>query len=203
MNEPQDYWDYLFATRTWFFFYTAASVIEDRLGVSGGVAQRTLRQVCASGDIRSKHLVPKAGKWEYETIKPTEWAKDEIDIQWQRREDVADQNNADELEPDPDGVFPGPIGVYVNGDDFRYWLSKQEKLDTTTQAKTRARGGPKFSITVNHLRQIFPKGVPDECTRKVLKADLVKKDPRLFPLDEATLKTAIDEYNRSIRNDPT
>jgi hypothetical protein len=48
------------------------------------------------------------------------------------------------------------------------------------------------------LQELYPEGVPDPafCPRKTLKADLVKRDRTLHPLDEATLKTAIDEYNR-------
>ena len=202
MTEGESAWDRLFKNQTWFFFYTAAGVIEETLGVSGGVAQRTLRLVCATGDIRSKQLVPHNGEWEYETIKPSAWAKDEIDLEWQRRGDVADQINAEaDLEPDPDGV-PGPIGVYVNGDDFRYWLSKQNQ---PAQPKAKPARGTKFPLIINHLKEMFPAGVPDkaDCPRKTLKADLVTKDKRLAPLDEATLKTAIEEYNSSIRNDPT
>jgi hypothetical protein len=51
------------------------------------------------------------------------------------------------------------------------------------------------------LSEMFPKGVPDpaHCPRKTLKADLLKRDPGLNPLDEATLKSAIDAYNSSLR----
>ena len=56
----------------------------------------------------------------------------------------------------------------------------------------------------SHLTKLYPDGVPDPafCPRKELRAELLKEDPRLSPLDEATLKTAIEEYNGSIRNDP-
>ena len=36
---------------------------------------------------------------------------------------------------------------------------------------------------------------PELCPRKTLRADLLKLDPLLKPLDEATLKSAIDKYN--------
>jgi len=50
------------------------------------------------------------------------------------------------------------------------------------------------------LAEMFPNGVPDpaHCPRKALKADLLKRDPGLSPLDEATLKSAIDAYNSSV-----
>jgi hypothetical protein len=37
---------------------------------------------------------------------------------------------------------------------------------------------------------------PAQKPRKALKSDLITWDPTLKPLDEATLKKAIDEYNR-------
>jgi hypothetical protein len=42
---------------------------------------------------------------------------------------------------------------------------------------------------------MFPNGVPDpaHCPRKTLKADLLKRDPGLKPLDDATLKSAIED----------
>ena len=51
-----------------------------------------------------------------------------------------------------------------------------------------------------HLAEMLPNGVPDpaHCPRKTLKADLLKRDPSLNPLDEATLKSAIDAHNSSL-----
>ena|SRR6516165_243421 len=40
--------------RDWLSFYIATNEIEQRLGVSGGVAMRMLRDACASGDVRSR-----------------------------------------------------------------------------------------------------------------------------------------------------
>jgi hypothetical protein len=46
---------------------------------------------------------------------------------------------------------------------------------------------------------MFRNGVPDpaHCRRKALRADLLKRDPDLDPLDLKTLKHAIDKYNLS------
>ena len=51
-----------------------------------------------------------------------------------------------------------------------------------------------------YLRQHFAAGVPGPslCPRHILKADLLKWDPSLMPLDDATLKKGIDNYNASI-----
>ena len=39
--------------RHWLSFHFAANEIEQRLGVSGGMAMRMLRDACVSGDVRS------------------------------------------------------------------------------------------------------------------------------------------------------
>jgi hypothetical protein len=44
---------------------------------------------------------------------------------------------------------------------------------------------------------------PELCPRKALRADLLKRDPGLKPLDDVTLKSAIDKYNADpARADP-
>jgi hypothetical protein len=47
------------------------------------------------------------------------------------------------------------------------------------------------------LSKRFPDGVPEPglCPRRTLKSDILEWDPSLNPLDEATLKKAIDKYN--------
>jgi hypothetical protein len=166
MSQEESAWDMLFTNQTWFFFYTAAGVIEDRLGVPGGVAQRKLREACASGDIRSKWLVPSgSGEWRYETVKPSEWAKDQMDLEWLRRDDVVDTlkeeaDPLDELEPDPDNL-PGPAGIYVNGDDFRYWLDKLKP-----PAEPAARSPHKRDFARQAVDVLWPDGVPEELINK-------------------------------------
>jgi hypothetical protein len=51
-----------------------------------------------------------------------------------------------------------------------------------------------------YLRHRFPAGVPSpgSCPRHILKAALLKWDPDLKPLDEGTLKKAIDTYNAGL-----
>jgi hypothetical protein len=54
---------------------------------------------------------------------------------------------------------------------------------------------------IAQLEKMFPDGVPDPalCPRHALKADLLKADKSLAPLDPDTLKRAIDAYNCSRR----
>jgi hypothetical protein len=53
-----------------------------------------------------------------------------------------------------------------------------------------------------YLAEYHPKGVPSpaHCSRKILRSDLLNWDSGLAPLDEATLKLAIDEFNASLGN---
>jgi len=53
-----------------------------------------------------------------------------------------------------------------------------------------------------YLTEKYPSGVPEpaHCPRQVLRADIVKWDSNLRPLDESTLKRAIDEYNAGLGN---
>jgi hypothetical protein len=63
------------------------------------------------------------------------------------------------------------------------------------QYPQRARKQPRI---LKHLAAMFPnERVPEAslAPRYALKADLLKRDPGLAPLDEGTLKRAIDAYN--------
>jgi hypothetical protein len=222
--------------RTWLYFYTAAAEVAEHLGLSSGKAQRMLREVCATGDIRTKQMVSRNGKWIEEPTKPSDWAKDEIDIEWQRREGITDDGQRSYLlEPEKslelmelyermkearrklellgdekvlamleadDKLSDNSVGIFVNGDDFQHWLNEL-KPSSGTRAEKPSKGG-KAPLIIEHLKTLFPEGVPEPalCPRKALKADLLARDKRLEPLDDATLKSAIDAFNYSIRNDP-
>jgi len=73
----------------WVTFIHAAFTTKNYLDVGAGVAERMVREACASGDVRSLQLVcdQKFG-WMPEPIKPSEWLEDQMDLKWQTREDV-------------------------------------------------------------------------------------------------------------------
>ena len=84
-------------------------------------------------------------------------------------------------------------GVYLNWEDLqRHQVGLQRKPPPEPTGKQ-----PRIRTL---LAEMFPKGVPDpaHCPRKTLKADLLRRDPSLNPLDEATLKSAIDAHNSSL-----
>jgi hypothetical protein len=88
----------------WFNFYWIAEIIQEREGVSRGVAERTLRELCATGDVRSIRCDAIAEEPEEpEIIKPSEWVKDQVDL---TDTDVS-------------------IWICVSCGDVQYWLDKQ------------------------------------------------------------------------------
>ena len=87
--------------------------------------------------------------------------------------------------------------IAVSTDDLAYWLDKQ------TEPKPTQGAFGKVPLIIDQLRQLYPEGVPDRahCPREPLKADLLKRDKRLSPLDLKTLRSAIDQYNAELGND--
>ena len=83
--------------------------------------------------------------------------------------------------------------VAVSRNDLCNWLSHQSAAPTA---------GGKQSRLVRLLAEMFPGGVPNraDCPREPLRAELVKRDPSLKPLDLKTLKTAIETCNRVVGN---
>src|SRR5262245_40669274 len=91
--------------------------IETTLGVSPGVAERTLRELCAKGDIRSVRFQLGVDyedeDQEPERIKPSEWLKTEVDM------------DGSEFE-----------GVAVSYGDFLYWLRQQKQPEELSKRDT-------------------------------------------------------------------
>jgi hypothetical protein len=129
----------------WYSFTLAAEIVERRLGITWGLAQKTLLKQCERGAIR-----------------------------WQQR---------------PMG------GPDVSCNDLKRWLGG--KLN-------RRHGGKRARIMAQLKVKFHGARVPEPelCPRGPLKDDIEQMDKTLGHLDEATLKTAIDEYNDTIRIDP-
>ena len=77
-------------------------------------------------------------------------------------------------------------GPDVLGDDLMGWLEEKQR---------KAKIGKQPRIIALLAKMFSNERIPDDCVRKVLRADLLKLAPSLHPLDEATLKSAIDTYN--------
>ena len=63
-----------------------------------------------------------------------------------------------------------------------------------------SRSAGKQPRILKYLSEHFPDGVPEPglCPRHILKYDILEWDPRLDPLDEATLKKAIEKHNAGL-----
>ena len=86
--------------------------------------------------------------------------------------------------------------VISKRDDEGDYFVLSTSLDDWLKAKKQDFGG-KQSRIIALLAERFPNGVPNrsECPRERLRADLLKADPSLRPLNLTTLKDAIDNYN--------
>jgi hypothetical protein len=165
---------------TWLSFYEAVKEIEIKFHVSPGKAQSFLRQICATGEVRSQKqpyvIVHQEaeGQAPPQRIEPSEWRQREIDLM-----------------TDEDGC---KYFVDVDKADFRYWLNQQG-------------GKPKQGkqpLVVKYLAEMFPgRKVPDpaEYQRKDLLAELRERHPLLKSLNIKTLGRAIHRYNLSVPTD--
>ena len=133
--------------RDWLNFYFAANEIEQRLGVSGGMAMRMLRQACASGDVRSRRQPcnPATGIDEgpHEPVKPSDWTRGEVDL---------------EFDADGCGYF-----VDVDEDDFRYWLNSATKNNAQ---KVTNRGSSKRRLAEAAINKLWSGGIPSNVLNK-------------------------------------
>jgi hypothetical protein len=163
----------------WLPFHSAVREVERSLRTSPGAAQAKLRELCASGAVRSQKEPHSfvAGQPQGEgppaRIEPSEWRQREIDLM-----------------TDSDGC---KYWVDVSKTDLEHWLNQQFTQPTA---------GGKQSRIIRLLAEMFPTGVPHraDCPREPLKATLVERDPSLKPLDLKTLKTAIEIYNQVVGN---
>ena len=179
----------------WVHFHQAAEELANRLEISIGTAQRRLRELCSTGDIRSIRYREKLDEdlefsefaEEPRIIKPKEWLTDQIDLTAEAEETEFEVTHVD-----------------VSENDTVYWLIDEMEAKGLTTPSLRPAKGSKIPRIILHLIELHPQGVPIPglCPRKALQAALIRRDRSLAPLDLSTLKLAIDEHNRSIRNSP-
>jgi hypothetical protein len=121
----------------WIDFPEAVEEIVKAAGLSRGVAERTLRVLCGSGDVRSI-CCDEDFEEEPTIIKPEKWRETgELDLhgvvvnraKWNKGKLDFEERWADV--------------VLVSEDDLRHWLKKQEP--TTTEPKQKSVLGPETS----------------------------------------------------------
>jgi hypothetical protein len=172
--------------RPWLYLVAAVRVVRDARGVSGGAACTLLCQACESGVVRSRKR-----PWPEQPDEPPEPIYDH----WSPPILIEDWHSASIDLSDGWLILAGDkllrADVEINADDLRYWLKSQRAAPN----KQKALG--KRPRVIKQLAEMFPGGVPDpgDCPRKDLRAELLKRDPSLKPLDEETLKRSIEEFN--------
>lgn len=128
----------------WIYFAQAVEEIRSRLGMSLGFAEVKLRQLCASGNVRSmKYDNVDQVEMEYppepELIKPSEWVHDQIDHS-----------------------VPSHITLTVSRDDLQYWLNQQA---LERQGKP-ARSPHKRDLAQQAVDAIWRDGIPKDLLAK-------------------------------------
>jgi hypothetical protein len=129
-------------------FLLGAQQIE-RLGMTPGAAQAKLRELCASGEVRSwgepysmLNGEPQ-GEGPSKRIEPSEWRQREIDLM-----------------TDSDGCR---YFVNVSRPDLLGWLRKNKKAKSTKPTGKRPRDVAKQAV-----KELWPNGIPDTLTNRSL-----------------------------------
>jgi hypothetical protein len=141
----------------WGNFSWVTSEIAERESLSLGVAERTLRELCATGDVRSiRYYAMPDEEREPETIRPSEWVKDQVDL-------VAD-------------IW---TWIFVSADDVQYWLDdlakaagrpvkklslRDEPTEPTSPTSATARTARKVGLARTAIRDLWPELVPEALT---------------------------------------
>jgi hypothetical protein len=174
----------------WVHFEDAADAYANFVEVSSGVAQRLLREQCASGNIRSIRHSGEDNPADVVLLKPSEWIENPyLDFQ---ADYVITHWHVPSLDDEDPHPWPSTY-IDVSEDDVVYWIILA-KPKLSLPPSTRQGKVPRIKA---RLAKLYPNGVPDPAfaNRKELQGQLVKDDPSLTPLDHKTLKAAIDEYN--------
>ena len=84
--------------------------------------------------------------------------------------------------------------------DIPTTVSSTDACNAVPITKVKRRSLGKTPRIRDYLIQHYPEGVPDpaHCPRKALKNSLIEWDQQLFPLDDGTLKKAIDAHNANL-----
>jgi hypothetical protein len=169
---------------SWLGLVGAVKAVRDACGVNDGAACTSLIKACTS-DVRSRKRPWRADeeppKPIYDTwgipISTLVWHGASIDLEHEWLITADDKIVRADIE--------------INADDLLYRL----KCQSLVSKKPRTVG--KRPRIVALLSQMFQGRVPDPAhyPRKTLRADILKRDPELFPLDDQTLKDSIKEYN--------
>lgn len=178
-------------------------VNQDRAGANIARAQRsaasTMREALAVGDLVAHIRDPNTR----EILTPIVWSSDNLQNYWRGKssDDALLPLESDFVSPD-DPDSPGPWAqinghrrrVFITKPAFERWSGIQEKRDLAgaSQGKT-----PRIR---KWLEMEYPKGVPEPALapRKGMKNKILEAHPYLLPLDDKTLRTAIELFNATL-----
>ncbi|HSR76462.1 MAG TPA: hypothetical protein VLN57_07725 [Xanthobacteraceae bacterium] len=158
-------------------------------------------------ELKQKHS---SERWEAAQRKADQWFRDQLAYDQSPDRLIAYQRFPDgDEQVDPRHWMNPPLiigladekpPIFFRQDEFNRWLDRHRFQASPRRASGKQGKQPRIKI---YLREKFADGVPDpaHCPRDALRADLLKWDKTLDPLDPKTLKAAIDEYNAEIASD--
>jgi len=145
-KKGNEYDDCFLVGDVWQVFHFAAQKIRAKFGVSTGVSNRVLRELCASGEVQSILVTCRNGEGRpvpVRRIKPCEWRADDLDI---------DEN---------DLIAEGENWVEVSMDDLEYWLDQQEELDDQEPKNTKKQAQSQRGHARRAILKLWPNGIPN------------------------------------------
>ena len=137
----------------WLDFHEAAREVERRFRMSPGAAQAKLRELCASGAVRSWKepysfvACQPQGEGPPVHIEPSEWRQREIDVMTDR-----------------DGC---KYWVDVSKIDLEHSLNRAVKSDVQKK-----RGSRKLDLAKRAIKHLWPDGVPDDLLNKQIQKEV-------------------------------
>jgi hypothetical protein len=139
-------------TEGYISFVQAASEVQGKLGCSGAVAKKRLRQASKDELLRTMKAPYRIHQgWQLEYM-PQEFWKRVPPSEWHQR-----QVDYDNDEPDADG---NNLQVMIDEEDFRSWLLDQPQPEGQP-VKGQGRAARKRDVARNVIKERWPEGIPD------------------------------------------
>ena len=155
----------------WISFEYATYKTMRQLGWSKGLAQKTLRELCASGEVRSIRYRARAewspppegkdggefvgieGLDEPRPVKRGEWKDNDLDVEGS---DYVDWGEEEWTQID------------VSEDDFEYWLARQAQPKIRADGKSKSRKSPKRDLVREAIKSLWNGAIPKEMPNSLI-----------------------------------
>jgi hypothetical protein len=167
----------------WWLFPWATEKIKDALNISMGAANVRLRQLCASGEVRSIRYD------DTDVVDAAEGSESEEEFEWKASELPEYIKPAEWRNEEIDLTRPG-IVICVSEDDVKHWIKSQGPLK---EEDPKTAPSHKRDLASQAIAALWPKGVPASLLNKDIEkavADYMKSNGLAVPSKETILRAA-------------